>query len=83
MAFTQGIRYKSGIYASVSECARAYDVSENTLHTWLHKHNKMQTPEALSEQLAEIASLKKELAKAKVELEILKKASIYFASLAQ
>ena len=75
--------YKSGIYKSAAECARAYGIQENTLYTWLHKLKISQTPEALSSQATEITQLKKELARAKMELEILKKASIYFANLAR
>ena len=75
--------YKSGIYESVSACAVAYDLSVNTLHTWLHKYRKESTPEALATQISELSQLKKELARAKMENEILKKAAIYFATQAQ
>ena len=64
--------YNSGIYATVEECAKGYNVPTNTLHTWLHKSK--QSPESLSTN-SELARLKKELARAKMENEILKKAT--------
>ena len=75
--------YKSGVYDSVPACAAAYGISSKTLYNWLSKLNKNSTPSALAEQQAEIAALKKELARAKMENEVLKKAAIYFASQAQ
>ena len=75
--------YKSGIYPSVAKCAEAYGVNENTLHGWLAKYNKRSEPAVISEQQAELAQLKKELARAKMENEILKKAAIYFANQAR
>jgi transposase len=68
---------ESGAYATVAECARSYDINENTLNNWRNRDQK--TPEAIDNN-NEIISLKKELAKAKMELEILKKAAIYFAN---
>lgn len=75
--------FNSGIYDSVPACAAAYGICSNTLYAWLSKHNKKSTPSAVAEQQAEIATLKKELSKAKMENEILKKAAIYFANQAQ
>ena len=75
--------FKSGVYDSVPACAAAYGISSKTLYGWLRKHNNNSTPTAISQQQAEIASLKKELARAKMENEILKKAAIYFANQAQ
>lgn len=75
--------YKSGIYTSVAECAKAYCVPEKTLHGWIYKYDKTKTPEVISEQQAEITRLKKELSRVKMENEILKKASIYFANQAR
>jgi transposase-like protein len=54
-----------------------------TLYRWLDEYNKQTTPSALSDQKEEIAKLKKELAQAKMENEILKKAAIYFANQAR
>lgn len=67
---------KSGTYVSVAECARSYGINENTLHNWLHK-SKNQAPATVD---PEYVNLKKENAKLRMELEILKKAAIYFAN---
>jgi transposase len=75
--------YKSGVYASVDECAAAYSISNKTLYGWLHKYNQSTSPKAISEQQSELARVKKELARAKMENEILKKAAIYFANQAR
>ena len=75
--------YKSGIYSSVAACAEAYNLCSRTLHCWLEKYNRKSSPGVVSEQQAENAKLKKELAKARMENDILKKAAIYFASQAQ
>ena len=75
--------YKSGVYDSVDACAAAYDISGKTLYNWLYKYNQSTSPKAVSEQQAELSRIKKELAKAKMENEILKKAAIYFANQAQ
>lgn len=75
--------YKSGIYENIEACAAAYDISSKTLYRWLDEYNKQTTPSALSDQKEEIAKLKKELAQAKMENEILKKAAIYFANQAR
>lgn len=75
--------YKSGIYPSVAKCAEAYRVNENTLYGWFAKYNKRTEPAVISGQQTELAQLKKELARAKMENEILKKAAIYFANQAQ
>lgn len=75
--------YKSGVYESVSACAKAYDLSPNTLHTWLRQYKNKSAPLSISEQSSELAKVKKELSRAKMELEILKKAAIYFANQAQ
>ncbi|HLX54445.1 MAG TPA: transposase [Aquella sp.] len=67
--------WNSGTYATVVECARSYGLKENTLYNWIHKSKTMPS----GESSAEVVKLRKELAKAKMELEILKKATIYFA----
>lgn len=74
---------KSGVYESVAACAKAYNLSPSTLHTWLNKYNKKSAPGAVTDQSVELARVKKELIRAKMELEILKKAIIYFANQAQ
>jgi transposase-like protein len=48
--------WKSGAYATVVECAKSYNINENTLNTWLHESRK--NP-AIIETNAEIVSLKK------------------------
>ncbi len=75
--------YKSGLYDSIDSCAIAYGISNKTLYRWLELHDKKTTPAAVSEQQSEMAILKRELARAKMELEILKKAAIYFANQAR
>lgn len=72
--------YQSGVYATIEDCAIAYNISNKTLGGWIAKYKKNSSPDIVVQQQAEISNLKKELAKAKMELEILKKASIYFAS---
>ena len=68
--------WNNGIYKTVTECARNYGIKESTLHTWISKSKKpvevIKDPEYLK--------LKKEYIRLKMELEILKKAAIYFAS---
>jgi transposase-like protein len=49
----------------------------------LAKYNEKSSPAKVSEQQAELMRLKKELANARMENEILKKATIYFASQAR
>jgi transposase len=75
--------YKSGVYENVADCAKAYGISNKSLYRWLRAVDVKSTPKAISEQQAEMTKLKKELAKAKMENEILKKAAIYFANQAQ
>lgn len=75
--------YRSGIYPRVAKCAEAYGYIKIILHGWLAKYNKRTEPAVISEQLAELAQLRKELARAKMENEILKKAAIYFANQAR
>lgn len=67
---------KSGTYVTIAECARNYGINESTLHNWMHK-TKHQT---ISNVDPEHTNLKKENARLKMELEILKKAAIYFAN---
>lgn len=69
--------WHSGAYATVVECAKSYGINDNTLHSWLHDARKSPI---ITETNAEIIKLKKELSKTKMELEILKKAAIYFAN---
>lgn len=75
--------YQSGVYATVEECALSYNISKKTLGGWLARYKKQSSPDIVLQQQTELSRLKKELAQAKMELEILKKASIYFASQAR
>jgi transposase len=68
--------WNSGAYATVPECAKSYGLNENTLYNWIHKSKATPNPESTPE----VVKLKKELSRAKMELEILKKAAIYFAN---
>ena len=68
----------SGTYTTIIECAKSYGINDNTLNTWLHLDKK--SPPVSSSINLEMISLKKELTKARMELDILKKAAIYFAN---
>ncbi len=68
--------WNSGAYASVPDCAKSYGVKESTLYTWISKDKyKSQAPAN-----PDFVSLKQENSRLKMELEILKKAAIYFAA---
>jgi transposase-like protein len=68
--------WDSGIYATVVECAKNYDIKENTLYNWISQAKKpIETVRS-----PEYVALKKDNIRLKMELEILKKAAIYFAS---
>jgi transposase len=75
--------YRSGVYDNVVSCAEAYHLCSRTLHGWLKRYKEKSSPKMVSEQQQELARLKKELSRAKMENEILKKAAIYFANQAQ
>lgn len=75
--------YKSGVYESIEACAKAYDISPKTLYRWLKVLDNKTTPEAILAAQTQISELKKKLAKAEMENNILKKAAIYFANQAQ
>jgi transposase-like protein len=70
---------------SVAEVSRRLDLPSNTIHNWLRKFKEGKLGEAgqnyrpLTEVEIENARLKKALAVAKMECEILKKAAAYFA----
>lgn len=73
--------YNSGLYPSAIECAKAYGIKSATLYQWINRSSKPKIEK--SEQEKEIERLKKDLAKAQQELDILKKAAIYFANQAK
>ena len=74
--------YKSGVYPTVAECAKAYQISSNTLHGWLARDKAKYNPVviATSAEHAELVQLRKDYAKSQMENDILKKAAIYFAN---
>jgi transposase-like protein len=69
--------WNSGTYATTVECAKSYGLNENTLYNWIYKAG---TNLAVTTSTPDVTILKKELAKARMELDILKKAAIYFAN---
>lgn len=68
---------------TVAEVGRRLSVSQQTLRNWIKKHNAtgLKTPGShnVSELEAEVYRLRKELAEARLEKEILKKAMAYLA----
>lgn len=68
--------YNSGVYESAAECARSYQVPERLLYQWISANKKQSKP---SDQSLELVKLKKENYQLKMELELLKKATVYFA----
>ena len=68
--------YNSGVYASMAECARNYNVPERLFYQWLAASRKSPLN---PEDAAEMVKLKKELNRLRQENDILKKAAAYFA----
>lgn len=68
--------YHSGVYPSIAECARSYQIPEKLFYRWLSASSKQQLP---PEQFAELNGLRKENRRLSQELDILKKAAAYFA----
>ena len=69
---------------SVSQAARDLDVHENMLRKWVREsetdpHHAFPGQGQMKPEQAEIDRLKKEVAKLKMERDILKKAAAYFA----
>lgn len=68
---------------SVAQAARDLGVSANVLHLWKKKYQEnpgaFRGPGRLTPEQEEIRRLRKELARAKLERDILKKAAAYFA----
>ena len=63
-----------------SEVARELDIKVSTLYTWLNPSKKCKTNKVISiDSSSEIKRLKKALAQAELERDILKKAAAYFA----
>lgn len=70
--------WNSGIYATMVDCAKNYGIKVDTLYNWVY--NARKTNSAPQSHSPEVMALKKELASTKMELEVLKKAAIYFAN---
>ncbi|ROR06226.1 transposase [Erwinia sp. JUb26] len=67
-------------HIGVAAAARELSLYESQLYNWRSKQqNKATSPERESEQAAEIARLKRQLAEKDEELAILQKAATYFA----
>lgn len=67
--------WHSGIYKTVVECAKNYGIKENTLYNWISQSKKpIETVKS-----PEYVALKKDYVRLQMELDILKKAAIYFA----
>ncbi len=71
----------------VAQVARDLDIKANTLYTWVDKYKqansndfpKQDSPKPMSLE-AENRCLQRELAQAKKDVELLKKAAVYFAA---
>jgi transposase len=68
---------------TVAAAARSLGIAEQTLHNWLQADRagklKGTATKRVSAEQMEIARLRKELAEARMERDILKKATAYFA----
>lgn len=77
---TQAISLVREADRSASEVAKELGINVNTLYNWLSSvTDKSQKQPANEDILAENKRLKKELAQAELERDILKKAAAYFA----
>jgi transposase len=70
---------------TLAQAGRDLDVHVNVLRKWVREFrqdaaNAFPGPGVMKPELAEIARLKKEVAKLRMERDILKKAAAYFAS---
>ena len=64
---------------SVPQAADALGVSSNLLYTWKQKAEELESSNVTSDERAELLALRKEVKQLRVEKEILKKASAFFA----
>lgn len=68
---------------TVAEVGRRLSISQQTLRNWIKKHHggglKSHGSHSVTELEAEVSRLRKELAEARLEKEILKKAMAYLA----
>jgi transposase len=68
--------YYSGVYQSMAECARNYNVPEKLFYQWVAASRKLNLS---PEDAAELSKLRKDNKRLNQELDILKKAAAYFA----
>jgi transposase len=68
--------WNSGVYATMAECARNYNVPEKLFYQWIAASQKVRLP---VEEAKELAKLRKDNKRLNEELTILKKAAAYFA----
>lgn len=68
--------WNSGVYPTMAECARNYNVPEKLFYQWIAKANK---PSLAPEEAQELIKLRKDVKRLNEELTILKKAGAYFA----
>jgi len=64
---------------SVPQAADALGVSSNLLYTWKQKAEELESSNVTSDERTELLALRKEVKQLRVEKEILKKASAFFA----
>lgn len=64
---------------SVPQAADALGVSSNLLYSWKQKAEELESSNVTSDERAELLALRKEVKQLRVEKEILKKASAFFA----
>jgi transposase len=65
---------------SIAQVARDLGVTASALYGWVSKYEPMDKPTQELDKDAELARLRKENARLKMERDILKKATAYFAS---
>ena len=65
---------------SIAQVARDLGVTANALYGWVSKYEPLDKPTQELDKDAELARLRKENARLKMERDILKKATAYFAS---
>jgi transposase len=64
---------------TIPEAARRLAMSDKTLANWVFRARQGETRRPVTELEAEVSRLKRELAEARMERDILKKATAYFA----
>ena len=64
---------------SVSEAANAVGITTSLLYSWKQKQDELANSDISADELEELKSLRKEVKTLRMEKEILKKASAFFA----